>query len=76
MNGTHRFAIEGNKGLLLAALFVCLTLGATAQSVDSLPKPTDYVSDDAHVLRLMQFYQLDSLCSAGSLQQPTREICH
>jgi uncharacterized protein len=37
--------------------------GAGAQSVDSLPKPTDYVSDNAHVLSADAVAKLDSLCA-------------
>ena len=62
MNGTrntHSTVI----GLLLAALFVFPAAGAGAQSVDSLPKPTDYVSDDAHVLSTDAIAKLDSLCA-------------
>jgi len=36
---------------------------ASAESVDSLPKPTDYVSDDAHVLSAETVERLDRLCT-------------
>lgn len=45
---------------LLIALLVCLP--AFAQPVKSLPKPTDYVSDLAHVLSPAVKQQLDQLC--------------
>jgi uncharacterized protein len=46
--------------LMLALLFVCLP--AVAQPVKSLPKPTDYVSDLAHVMSAPVKQQLDQLC--------------
>ncbi len=67
-----RVQLEGMKGfrhssstvlrLLLAALFVLSALPSQAQSVDSLPKPTDYVSDYAHVLSPEAIAQLDNIC--------------
>jgi uncharacterized protein len=45
---------------VLALLLVCLQ--AFAQPVKSLPKPTDYVSDFAHVLSPAVKQQLDQLC--------------
>jgi uncharacterized protein len=49
--------------LLLAALFAFPTLPACAQSVASLPQPTDYVSDFAHVLSPEAIARLDSICA-------------
>jgi uncharacterized protein len=49
--------------LLLAALFPFLFFPACAESVDSLPKPSDYVNDYAHVLSAETITQLDSICS-------------
>jgi uncharacterized protein len=49
--------------LLLAAFLPFFTLASYAESVDSLPKPTDYVSDYAHVLSAETIAQLDSICS-------------
>jgi len=54
-----------------AGLFICVILGlrggfapaARAEQVKDLPKPTDYVSDFAHVLSPQSVEQLDSLCS-------------
>ena len=63
MNGKRIVRNSKVTRLLLAALFVCLAAGATAQNVDSLPKPTDYVSDDAHVLSADTVAKLDSLCA-------------
>ncbi len=48
---------------LLAALFALLALPIRAQSVKSLPQPTDYVSDFAHVLSPETTARLDSICS-------------
>jgi uncharacterized protein len=62
MNGTRNTQSTAT-GLLLAALFVFPAAGAYAQSVDSLPKPTDYVSDNAHVLSADAIAKLDSLCA-------------
>jgi uncharacterized protein len=50
--------------LLFAALLVFPVLAASGQSVASLPaKPTDYVSDFAHVLSPQTIAQLDSISS-------------
>jgi len=48
-------------GLLLCGLFSCPPSGA--EQVKDLPKPTDYVSDFAHVLSPQAVAELDSLCS-------------
>lgn len=60
------------RGLRRASLAVCLPLVAgilvipclpsRAESVQSLPQPTDYVSDFAHVLSPQAIAQLDSIC--------------
>jgi uncharacterized protein len=49
--------------LLLAALLPLLALPAWAESVDSLPKPTDYVNDYAHVLSAEAIARLNSICA-------------
>ena len=50
-------------GLLLCGLFLsCLPL-LRAEQVKDLPKPTDYVSDFAHVLSPQAVAELDNLCS-------------
>ena len=49
--------------LILAAFSVFIALPASGQSVDSLPKPTDYVNDYAHVLSPEAVAKLDSLCA-------------
>jgi uncharacterized protein len=47
----------------MAALFAFFALPICAQSVKSLPQPTDYVSDFAHVLSPEATARLDSICS-------------
>jgi len=49
--------------LLLAALIPLFSIPVFAESVDSLSKPTDYVSDYAHVLSAQTIAQLDSVCA-------------
>jgi len=49
--------------LLLAAALVFPALPAQAQAVASLPQPTDYVSDFAHVLSPDAIARLDSICT-------------
>ncbi len=51
------------SGLLLAAFSLFFASPVCAQSVDSLPKPTDYVSDNAHVLSPEAIARLDALCA-------------
>jgi uncharacterized protein len=49
--------------LLLAAALVFPALPSHAQSVASLPQPTDYVNDFAHVLSPEAIARLDSICA-------------
>ena len=44
------------------ALAACAAGAAYAQAVRDLPKPTDYVNDDAHVMSAAAVTQLDRLC--------------
>lgn len=46
----------------LALLVLLLPLAAVCQPVSSLPKPTDYVSDFAHVMSPGAIQQIDYLC--------------
>jgi len=46
----------------LALLFFVLPAAALCQPVKSLPKPTDYVSDFAHVMSPAAIQQLDLVC--------------
>jgi uncharacterized protein len=48
---------------LLTAVFFFSSAPARAQSVASLPQPTDYVNDFAHVLSPQAVAHLDSICS-------------
>jgi len=49
--------------LLLTLLAGFTASAALAESVDSLPKPTDYVSDYAHVLSADTVARLDRICT-------------
>jgi len=62
MKGSRRFQSIVFP-LLLAAILPLFTFPVIAESVNSLPKPTDYVSDFAHVLSAETIAQLDSICS-------------
>jgi uncharacterized protein len=44
------------------ALALCAAAPAFAQAVKDLPRPTDYVSDDAHVMSAAAISQLNHLC--------------
>jgi uncharacterized protein len=48
--------------LPLAASLLLFSSSCQAQQVNSLPQPTDYVSDFAHVLSPDAVAQLDSIC--------------
>jgi uncharacterized protein len=60
--------------LLVAAFFVFLALPACAESVASLPQPTDYVSDFAHVLSPEAIARLDSICAQLDHSQANAQI--
>ena len=60
--------------LLSAAILLLFPLSSSAQSVDSLPKPTDYVSDFAHVLSPQAVTQIDSICSQLDHSQANSQI--
>ena len=49
--------------LLLAVSAVCFAATLVAQQISSLPKPTDYVSDFAHVLSPEAIARLDHVCA-------------
>lgn len=49
--------------LLAATVLVLSTSFLAAEQVDKLPKPTDYVSDFAHVLSPEAIARIDNLCS-------------
>jgi uncharacterized protein len=50
------------RAYLALLLLVVLPLAAVCQPVSSLPKPTDYVSDFAHVMSPEAIQQLDYVC--------------
>lgn len=50
------------RAVAWVALLACAAGAARAQAVKDLPKPTDYVSDDAHVMSQATIDQLDQLC--------------
>ena len=60
--------------LILAAFSLLIACPGSAQSVDSLPKPTDYVSDNAHVLSSEAIAQLDSICAQLDHSQANSQI--
>jgi len=60
--------------LLAAVLFAFAIPAARAQAVSSLPQPTDYVSDFAHVLSPEAIARLDSICSQLDHSQAKAQI--
>jgi uncharacterized protein len=63
MKGFHRVVSRSFRLLLAAGCVGFFGLAAGAESVASLPAPTDYVSDLAHVLSPTAVAQIDSLCT-------------
>ena len=59
---------------LLAVLFAFLPYCLRAEPVASLPQPTDYVSDFAHVLSPQAIAQLDSICAQLDHSQANAQI--
>jgi uncharacterized protein len=60
--------------LLLAALFVVPAIAAQAERVEDLPKPTDYVSDFAHVLSPEAIARLDRICAQLDHTQANAQV--
>jgi uncharacterized protein len=60
--------------LLLAALVGFSATVLMAERVEDLPKPTDYVSDYAHVLSPQAIARLDSLCGQLDHSQANSQI--
>jgi len=58
-----RHALLAVSRLMLAALLGVSATAVEAQRVEDLPKPTDYVSDYAHVLSPQAIARLDSICA-------------
>jgi uncharacterized protein len=61
MNGFYRSTMTAFR-LLLAVLLGFSATAALAERIQDLPKPTDYVSDYAHVLSPQAIARLDSIC--------------
>jgi uncharacterized protein len=59
---------------LLAVLFAFQPVRSRAQAVASLPQPTDYVSDFAHVLSPDAITRLDSICEQLDHSQANAKI--
>ena len=62
MKGIYRSSMTVVR-LLLAVLLGISASAALAERVQDLPKPTDYVSDYAHVLSPQAIARLDSICA-------------
>ncbi|HEY9126890.1 MAG TPA: TPM domain-containing protein, partial [Acidobacteriaceae bacterium] len=60
--------------LLLSLAFVFLAIPASAEKVEDLPKPTDWVADFAHVLSPGAVEQIDSLCGQLSHSKANAQI--
>jgi uncharacterized protein len=73
MKGFHR-AHSTFLRLILAALVGFSWSAARAERVQDLPKPTDYVSDYAHVLTPEAIARLDSLCSQLDHSQANAQL--
>jgi uncharacterized protein len=60
--------------LLAAAILILSALALHAESVNSLPKPTDYVSDFGHVLSPEAIARIDHICSQLDHSQANAQI--
>ena len=74
MKAFHRAKVFGLLWRAFSFFFHC----CRAEQVKDLPKPTDYVSDYAHVLSPQAVTQLDSLCSQLDHSKANAQIadCH
>jgi uncharacterized protein len=61
-------------GLLSAVLFVVAATASFAERVEDLPKPTDYVSDYAHVLSPEAIARLDRICAQLDHTQANAQV--
>ena len=59
---------------LLAGFLSIFVTSAVAESVHDLPKPTDYVSDDAHVLSSDAIALLDRMCGELDHSQANAQV--
>ena len=73
MNG-FRHAFSMVSRLLLAVFLVVSAVPLAAQSIDSLPKPTDYVSDLAHVLSPDTIARVDHIAGELDHSQANAQI--
>jgi len=73
MEGMRRAHLTVSR-LLLAGLVGIFATAALAERVDDLPKPTDYVSDNAHVLSPEAIARLDSICGQLDHSQANAQI--
>lgn len=60
--------------LLLAVFVSVFAIAAQAERVEDLPKPTDYVSDFAHVLSPEAIARLDRLCAQLDHSQANAQV--
>jgi uncharacterized protein len=60
--------------LFLAAIFLIPTTAAPAEQVKDLPKPTDYVSDFAHVLSPEAIARIDAICAQLDHTQANSQV--
>ena len=73
MKGSCRVLLSASR-LLLAGLLVVFALPVFAERVQDLPKPTDYVSDFAHVLSPEAIARLDSICGQLDHTQANAQV--
>jgi uncharacterized protein len=73
MKGFHR-AISIVLRLSLLAVFFLYVRAAWAEQVKDLPKPTDYVSDYAHVLSPEAIARLDRICGELDHSQANSQL--
>jgi len=60
--------------LLLAVSAIFFTTALAAERLENLPKPTDYVSDYAHVLSPQAIAQIDRICAQLDHSQAQAQI--
>jgi uncharacterized protein len=70
----HRHVSKAAFPLYLVAFFLLLPFAARAEAVKSLPQPTDYVSDFAHVLSPEAVTRLDSICEQLDHSQANSKV--
>ncbi len=73
MEGFHRMSSLMRR-LMLAALFLLPLRVVMAESVNSLPKPNDYVNDFAHVLSPEAVAKLDRICTELDHSQTNAQV--